>query len=144
LARRRLRGHDAQEAADLALVEAAVATQRADGGELAGVRPAGHRLGVDAEENRDLGRGEEGTGVPGDHRTCGRSGCVGSGGDHGLLLSFGSSADPGGPEALRPLLAEGLPFSLTGHTLPDNGQTSKYRNASSPNLLTLSQVSALL
>lgn len=29
---------------------------------------------------------------------------------HGTLRSFGSPADPEGPVALRPLLAEGLPF----------------------------------
>src|SRR3954451_16192575 len=48
---------------DLALAVAAVTTQRADGRELAGLRPARDRLGVDAEHRRDLSGREQRLGV---------------------------------------------------------------------------------
>src|SRR6478735_1692745 len=48
-----------EELTHLGLVEAAVATKGADGGELAGLGPAGDRLRVDAEEDCNLARREE-------------------------------------------------------------------------------------
>lgn len=106
------------EAAGLCLVEAAVPAERPDGRELAGLGPTRHRLGVDAEEHRDLAGGEEsalrerGLGVAGGDR-------------HDRLLSFGSSADRVGPVALRPPLAGGLPLSLTTGTMPETGHLCK-------------------
>src|SRR5262249_28400902 len=49
-----------EELAHFAGPEAAVAAERADGRDLAGTGPAGHRLGVDAEHRRHLGGGEQG------------------------------------------------------------------------------------
>src|SRR5690606_16173212 len=43
-----------EQGANLLLTEAAVAAQRADRGELADLGPAGHRLGVDAEDRGHL------------------------------------------------------------------------------------------
>src|SRR3954470_21228682 len=49
-----------EQRADLGLPVAAVAAESADRGELAGLGPPRDRLGVDAEEGGDLGRGEQG------------------------------------------------------------------------------------
>src|SRR3954454_23727579 len=48
---------------NLALAVAAVAAQRPDGRELAGLRPPRDRLGVDTEHRRDLGRRKQRLGV---------------------------------------------------------------------------------
>src|SRR4051794_17632542 len=52
-----------EQGPDLALAVAAVAAERADGRELAGLRPTRDRLGVDAEHRRDLSGREQRLGV---------------------------------------------------------------------------------
>src|SRR5690606_15680783 len=48
-----------QQRSDLRLPVSAMTAESADGRELAGLGPARHRLRVDAEQRRDLRRGEE-------------------------------------------------------------------------------------
>src|SRR3954468_14436251 len=52
-----------EQGANLGLAVAAVAAQRANRGELAGLGPARHGLRVDAEQRRDLGRCEQSLGL---------------------------------------------------------------------------------
>ena len=52
-------GRRGEQVPDLRLVVAAVAAQRTDGGQLAGLGPACDRLGVNAEHGGDFGRGEQ-------------------------------------------------------------------------------------
>src|SRR3954466_11626055 len=54
-----------EEVPYLGLAVTTVATQRADGRQLAGLGPTGHRLGVDTEQRGDLGRGEQSLGLCG-------------------------------------------------------------------------------
>jgi hypothetical protein len=49
----------AEEPPHLTRVEAAVAAEGPDRGDLSRLVPPGHRLGIDAEHLRDLGRGEQ-------------------------------------------------------------------------------------
>src|SRR4051794_15026582 len=51
-----------EQGANLGLAVTAVAAQRADRGELAGLGPARHGLRVDAEQRRNLRRGEQSLG----------------------------------------------------------------------------------
>src|SRR5438270_14076606 len=52
-----------EQRADLGLAVAAVAAQRADRGQFAGLGPACDGLRVDAEQRRDLGRGQQWLGL---------------------------------------------------------------------------------
>ncbi|GGL25782.1 hypothetical protein GCM10009774_15290 [Cellulomonas gelida] len=60
-----------EELAHLGLVEAAVPAERADGRQLAGLGPARDRLRVDAEQDRDLARGQQRALLQGGSRTGG-------------------------------------------------------------------------